>query len=265
MTSDPDLLLTDGVRLDGKTFAGGLARAVADRHRPAVSPITLDTRRGVYVPRWSSGKDDTVYICPENVDFNALRESLYKTDFGYTFSEQDPQPWTTVVGERWLPEWNGADATDDATDAISSSSPLLVSCRAAFGCRERLNRSIVILPVDETSRLNSSGGGNSTTADRKILLKKIGRAHGRTVYALVEKGCRQSARDIGYVITMKQSERLKPPQLHVVRDAEARIFCILIGDYATKRFTSLTKEEVYNSFSHYEGRIAKQSSHKASY
>lgn len=253
--------LTVGVDLDGNTYAGDLVRALTDRQTFS-PPLTdkarpiLDTQRGVYVPRWGSGKDDTIFICHERVNVDTLRKVLYKSDFGYTFSEKNPQPWTTVDGDRWLPEWLKRESNElerheskDSDghvkrDAVHS---LLPSFCATIGGRERLDRSVVILPVYELAHLNLHSD------KRVITLKKVGKTHGKTIYALVDKG--QDAKDFGYVITFQKGER--PPALHVVRDTKAKIFCLMIGDHATKRFDTLTKENVHKTFSHYEGRISK--------
>lgn len=240
--------LTTGVELDAKTFVGDTIGALSNS--TTSNRLFLNTQRGVYMPRWVDGKNDTIFFCNDRVDVDRLRDYLYRSDYGYTFSESDPDPWTSICGERWLAEWKSRSTEDEPQDQKKNTQVecILQSFSNCLGSRERLARSLIIIPND---RLLSLRGSQFNNNGRRITLKKIGRTHGNTVYAVVDRD--DEPKDIGFLIVW--NKRSSMPALHVVRDVNTQIFSILIGDYTTHRFASYDKEAVHRSFSHYEGRI----------
>lgn len=243
---------TLGVEFDSKTCVGDLfdclKAPVVGTVTKANNCINLNTLRGVYMPRWSDKKDDTIFICHESVDTELLRNDLYKSDFGYTFSEIDQRTWTSVDGEHWLASWTVCSDRSFVNTPDTTTEGLIRSFCTSLGSRERLSRSILIIPDEKLARLRSGNYG-------RVILKKIQRTHGKTIYTLVDKS--NDSKDIGFLIICSNAERKKPPALHVVRDIDSRIFCILIGDNAKNRFLRYNKESVYNLFTHHEGKIYK--------
>lgn len=244
--------LTPGVEFDGKTYVGDLVDSLKERTVGAVDKTEyalLNTKRGVYMPRWTDKKDDTIFICHDGIDIESLCEDLYNSDFGYRFSDTDSKTWTSVDGDLWLSTWTvctkGEVQKTGASDQLENVTRALCT---SLGSRERMSRSILIMPDEQLARLRSGNAG-------RVVLKKISRTHGKTIYTLVDK-C-DSPKDIGFIVVWPNGEKYKPPTLHVVRDVDARIFCIIIGDKLRDRFSSLKKETVHNSFTHYEGRIYK--------
>lgn len=257
--------LTTVVELDSKSCIGDLRHSLKEPASGAIKEtkcVQLNMRRGNYLAWCSDKKDDTIFICHENVNVEFLRDELYKSDFGYTFSEANPKIWTSVNGNVWLRVWadvqipNPAECKDadrEITDgpaaaAASGDGDVLRSLCTSLGSKERASRSVLIAANEQLARLRTGNSG-------RVVLKKIRRAHGKTIYTVVEKT--DDPKDIGYLIVWPTREHAKPPALHAVRDIDGRIFCILIGDNIQNRFSSMDKEFVLNTFSHYEGRIPK--------
>jgi hypothetical protein len=248
---------TTGVEFDSRTCIGDLLENLKS---PVISTSKaghvnhLNTQRGIYVVHCLNKRDDTIFICDKTVDITSLRNDLYNSDFGYAVGEVDPTLWTSVDGGRWLSPWT---CRPDDARVTEHRGGLVQSLCTSLGSRERLSRAILITPNEQLVRLRSGATGG------RIILKKIIRSHKRMIYTLVDK-CNDS-KEIGYLIVCSRVENAKPPALHVVRDVDNRVFCIIIGDNITARFSSYNKEHVYKLFSHYEGKIYKSKYYKSNY
>lgn len=169
--------LTAGVELDSKTCIGDLRDSLTESVKRD-KRLQLNMHRGIYVPWCSDKRDDTIFICHKDVNAEAVREDLYRSDFGYTFSEVDPKIWTSIDGDVWLGAWT-ADRTDP--EGIETADGVVRSLCTSLGSKDRTSRSVLITTDDTLSRLRGTDGS-------RVVLKKLKRAHEKTIYALVQKG-----------------------------------------------------------------------------
>ncbi|TLY46501.1 MAG: hypothetical protein E6K54_08445, partial [Gammaproteobacteria bacterium] len=133
--------------MDGKTRVCDALSALQEESRDGFNDknaFVLNLQRGTYLPWWVDKKDDTVFICHESVDMKALYDALYNSDFGYTFTNIDLEPWVSKEGEQWLGNWAGCSnklPQQEATMVNNCDGRLYTF----MGNKERLSRSILIM------------------------------------------------------------------------------------------------------------------------